>query len=257
MTLAVRESVRSELAALVGENQVHSDPAICAAMAVDEVIPQFAVFPTTAEGVAAVLLYASENRLAIIPRGHGTKVATGNPPRQYDIALSLQELRRVIHFEPADLTIGVEAGITLREFQKIVGKHNLSLPLDPRGGAESSIGGIIAANAAGPLRQGFGGPRDMVIGLKIATTDGKIAKTGGRVVKNVAGYDLGKLLTGSMGTLGVIVEANFKLFTKQAAYAQRLALKAGTLDMARELAAQYPALAARSPPYAATRWPGA
>src|SRR5208283_1646515 len=103
------------------------------------------------------------------------------------IALSLRDLKRVIHYEPADLSIGVEAGMTFQEFQNLVGQSGLWLPLDPRGGAESSIGGIIAANAAGPLRQGFGGPRDMVIGLKIATADGKVVKTGGRVVKNVAG----------------------------------------------------------------------
>jgi glycolate oxidase FAD binding subunit len=234
MTLAVRESVRSELSALLGENQVCSDAAICKSMAVDEMVPQFAAFPKTAEGVASVLHYASEHRLALIPRGRGTKVAMGSPPRQYDIALLLQELRRVIHFEPADLTIGVEAGMTLREFQELVGKHNLWLPLDPRGGGESSIGGIIAANAAGPLRQGYGGPRDMVIGLKIATTDGKIAKTGGRVVKNVAGYDLGKLLTGSLGTLGVIVEANLKLFPRHSAHGT-FALKAAQLDIATAL----------------------
>ncbi len=80
-----------------------------------------------------------------------------------------RELNRVIHYEPADLTISVEAGMTFGEFQDLVGRSGLWLPLDPRGGAESSIGGIIAANAAGPLRQGFGGPRDMVLGLKIAT----------------------------------------------------------------------------------------
>jgi glycolate oxidase FAD binding subunit len=94
--------------------------------------------------------------------------------------------------------------------------------------------GIIAANAAGPLRQGFGGPRDMVLGLKIATTDGKIAKTGGRVVKNVAGYDFGKLLTGSFGTLGVMVEASLKLFPKPPERAT-FAMRAGTLGIARDL----------------------
>jgi glycolate oxidase FAD binding subunit len=184
--------------------------------------------------VAAVLHFASERQLALIPRGYGTKVSTGTRPRRYDIALSIRDLKRVIHYEPADLTIGVEAGMTLGEFQNLVGQSGLWLPLDPRGGSDSSMGGIIAANAAGPLRQGFGGPRDMVIGLKIATTDGKIAKTGGRVVKNVAGYDLGKLLTGSMGTLGVIVEASLKLFPKPAERAT-FTIRAGTLGIARDL----------------------
>jgi glycolate oxidase FAD binding subunit len=158
----------------------------------------------------------------------------GNPPRRYDIALSLGELNRVIHYESADLTVSVESGMRFKEFQELVGRNGLWLPVDPRGGGDSSIGGIIAVNAAGPLRQGFGSLRDMVLGLKIATTDGKVAKTGGRVVKNVAGYDLGKLLTGSFGTLGVIVEACLKLFPKPPERAT-FAMRAGALGVARDL----------------------
>jgi len=233
VTLAV-DSVRTELAALVGQSHVLADPAACAALAVDGKVPDCAVSPSTAEQVAAVLRYASEHHLALIPRGKGSKLSTGNPPRRYDVALPLGELNRVIHFEPADLTITVEAGMTFGDFQALAGRNGLWLPLDPRGGAESSLGGIIAANAAGPLRQGFGGPRDMVLGLKIATPEGKIAKTGGRVVKNVAGYDLGKLLTGSFGTLGVIVEASLKLFPKPPERAT-FTLRAGTLGIARDL----------------------
>jgi glycolate oxidase FAD binding subunit len=158
----------------------------------------------------------------------------GNPPRQYDITLALRELNRVVHYEPADLTISVEPAMTFGDFQSLVGRNGLWLPLDPRGGANATMGGIIAANAAGPLRQAFGGPRDMVLGLKIATTDGKVAKTGGRVVKNVAGYDLGKLLTGSFGTLGVIVEACLKLFPKPPERAT-FTMRAGKLGIARDL----------------------
>jgi len=233
VSLAV-DAVRAELAALVGPSHVLTDPAACAALAVDGKAPDCAVAPATAEQVAAVLRYASEHHLALIPLGKGTKLSMGNPPRRYDVALSLRELNRITHYEPADLTISVEAGMTFGEFQNLVGRSGLWLPLDPRGGAGSTIGGIIAANAAGPLRQGFGGPRDMVLGLKIAITDGKIAKTGGRVVKNVAGYDLGKLLTGSFGTLGVIVEASLKLFPKPPERAT-FTLRAGTLGIARDL----------------------
>jgi glycolate oxidase FAD binding subunit len=233
VTLAV-DSVRAELAALVGPSHVLTDHAACAALAVDGKIPDYAVAPATAEQVAATLRYAGEHHLAVIPRRNGTKLSAGNPPRRYDLALSLRELNRVIHYEPADLTISVEVGMTFGEFQTLVGRNGLWLPLDPRGGAEASLGGIIAANAAGPLRQGFGGPRDMVLGLKIATTDGKVVKTGGRVVKNVAGYDLGKLLTGSFGTLGVIVEASLKLFPKPPERAT-FTLRAGTLGVARDL----------------------
>ena len=227
-------AVDSELSALLGPSHVLTDPTACAALAVDGKIPECVVTPVTAEHVAAVLRYAAEHHLAVIPRGNGTKLSTGNPPRRYDIALSLAALNRVIHHEPADLTITVEAGMPFGAFQNHVGQGGLWLPLDPRGGGESTIGGIIAANAAGPLRQGFGGPRDMVLGLKIALPDGKIAKTGGRVVKNVAGYDLGKLLTGSYGTLGVIVEASLKLFPKPPERAT-FAMGAGTLGTARDL----------------------
>jgi glycolate oxidase FAD binding subunit len=227
-------SLRADLEALVGQGSVLLDSADCGAFSVDGRIPDCAVAPSTAEQVAAVLHYAGEHHLALIPCGSGTKLAMGNPPRRYDVALSLKELNRVIHYEPADLTITVEAGMPFGAFQDLVGKSGLWLPLDPRGGREASIGGIIAANAAGPLRQGFGGPRDMVLGLKIATPDGKIAKTGGRVVKNVAGYDLGKLLTGSFGTLGVIVEASLKLFPRPPERAT-FSMRAGTLGIAREL----------------------
>ncbi len=224
----------SELAAVAGAPEVVAERAACAAFAVDGIIPGSVATPSTAEQVAALLACANEHSLAFIPFGSGTKLSTGNLPRRFDSALSLSKLNRLIHYEPADLTITVEPGMKFGEFQELVGRNGLWLPLDPRGGAKSTIGGIIAANAAGPLRQGYGGPRDMVLGLKVATTDGKIAKTGGRVVKNVAGYDLGKLLTGSFGTLGVIVEASLKLFTKPPARAT-FKLPAATLAVARDL----------------------
>ena len=233
MTLAV-DSVRADLAVLLGPSRVQAGAAACAAMSVDGKVPDCTVYPAMAEQVAAVLHYSGEHHLGLVARGKGTKLSMGNPPRRYDIALSLGELNRVVHYEPADLTISVEAGIPFGEFQNLVGGNGLWLPLDPRGGAGATLGGIIAANAAGPLRQGFGGPRDMVLGLKIATTDGKVAKTGGRVVKNVAGYDLGKLLTGSFGTLGVIVEACVKLFPKPPERAT-FTMRAGTLGIARDL----------------------
>ncbi|MBZ5670311.1 MAG: FAD-binding oxidoreductase [Acidobacteriia bacterium] len=233
MTLAV-ESWRTELASLVGESRLVTEPEACAALAADGKVPNCVVYPPTAKQVAAVLRYAAEHDLAIIPCRNGTKLSTGNPPRRYDLALSLKDLNHVWHYEPADLTISVEPGMKLGDFQHFVGRDRLWLPLDPRGGVRASIGGIIAANAAGPLRQGFGGPRDMVLGLKIATTDGKIVKTGGRVVKNVAGYDLIKLLIGSYGTLGVIVEANFKLYPKPAERVT-FTVRVGTLAIAREL----------------------
>jgi glycolate dehydrogenase FAD-binding subunit len=206
------ETARSEIAAIVGEKYVATDEQARAALSVDDKTPQMVVYPSSAEQVAATLRYASERGLAVIPCRNGTKLAIGNPPRKYDIALSLKNLNRVWHYEPADLTVSVEPGMKFGDFQRFVGRRKLWLPLNPAGGEQASLGGIVATHAAGSYRRHYGTPRDMVLGMKIATTEGKVVKTGGRVVKNVAGYDLAKLLIGSYGTLGVIVEISFKLF---------------------------------------------
>jgi glycolate oxidase FAD binding subunit len=161
-------------------------------------------------------------------------MGTGNPPRRYDAALALKEMNQVWYYEPADLVVSVEPGMKFGDFQHFVGRHKLWLPLDPPGGARSSLGGILAANASGPLRQLYGSPRDMVLGMKIATTEGKLVRTGGRVVKNVAGYDLAKLLIGSYGTLGVIVEASLKLYPLPAERATFI-LSTSTPDSVRDL----------------------
>ena len=233
MTTAV-ESVHWALAEIVGEARVVSEPTACAARAVAGRVPRHIVDTPTAESVAAVLKFASDHDLAVIPHGNGTKLALGCPPSRYDLALSLKDLNPVRHYEPADLTISVEAGMKLGDLQDFLGRDGLWLPLDPRGGANATIGGILATNSAGPLRLRFGSARDMVLGIKVATTEGKLIKSGGRVVKNVAGYDLCKLLVGSYGTLGVIVEASLKLFPRPASRATWV-LEPGTLGLARDL----------------------
>lgn len=182
------------------------------AYAVDGITPETVVYPASAEEAAQALKEAAEQRLAVIPCRNGTKLQTGNIPRRYDVALCLKQMNSVWHYEPADLTASVEPGMKLGDFEHLLSRHGLWLPLDPPGGMKASLGGIAATNAAGPLRLKYGAPRDFIIGMKIATTSGEIVKTGGRVVKNVAGYDLARLLTGSYGTLGVIVELSLKLF---------------------------------------------
>jgi glycolate oxidase FAD binding subunit len=227
------ESIRTELANTVGESRVVSDAAARAGAAVDGVTPASVIYPASAEQVAETLKYASDRGLALIPFRNGTKLGVGNVPRRYDLALSLKDLNQVWHYEPADLTVSVEPGMKLGDFQHFVARDRLWLPLDPAGGARASIGGILAANASGPLRLRYGTARDMVVGMKIATAEGKLIKTGGRVVKNVAGYDLAKLLIGSYGTLGVIVEASFKLFPRPAE-SSTVVVFAATLEVARE-----------------------
>jgi len=192
------------------------------------------VYPSTAEHVAQVLGYASEHELAVIPCRNATTLDIGNPPSRYDLALSLKEMNRVWHYEPDDLTVSVEPGMKFGDLQHFLARRRLWLPLDPPGGDRASLGGILSTNAAGPLRIHYGAPRDMTLGMKIATTDGKVIKTGGRVVKNVAGYDLAKVLIGSYGTLGVIVEACLKLFPLPAERAT-FAFTGATLGMARDL----------------------
>lgn len=233
MTTAL-QSAEAEFASLVGASRVVSDPASCAALGVDGQVPRYVVYPPSAEQVAAVLRCAAEHDLAVIPCRNATKLGVGNPPRRYDVALSLKEMNRVWHYEPADLTVTAEPGLKLGDFQHFVSRQGLWLPLDPPGGGRASLGGIVATNASGPLRLHYGAPRDMVLGMKIATTEGKVIKTGGRVVKNVAGYDIAKLLIGSYGSLGVIVETSFKLFPLPAERAT-FVLSPGTLGVARDL----------------------
>lgn len=228
------QSAYAEFAAIVGDACVVTDPAVCRTHAVDGQAPGVVVYPQSAEEVAAVLKCAADRSLAVIPGRSLTKIATGNPPRRYDIALSLKDLNRVWYYEPADLVISVEPGMKFGDLQHLLTRDRLWLPLDPVGGARSSIGGILAANSAGPLRVRYGTPRDMTIGMKIATTGGKIIKTGGRVVKNVTGYDISKLMIGSCGTLGVIVEASFKLYPIPVGRVT-FVLTAGTLERVRAL----------------------
>jgi glycolate oxidase FAD binding subunit len=228
------ETMQRELTAVVGASRVVSDPAACAGLSVDGKAPQCIVYPASAEEVAAVLRRAAELGLGVIPCRNGTKVGVGNPPRRYDVALSLKDMNRVWHYEADDLTVTVEPGMKFGDFQHFVGRQGLWLPLDPPGGARASLGGIVATNSTGPLRLYYGAPRDMVLGMKIATVEGKVVKAGGRVVKNVAGYDIAKLLIGSYGTLGVIVETSFKLFPLPAER-ETFIIVAGTLGIARDL----------------------
>ncbi|HZS46880.1 MAG TPA: FAD-binding oxidoreductase [Blastocatellia bacterium] len=177
---------------------------------VDGCRPVVTVAPKTYEEVAEVLRFADIEGLKVLPFGTGTRLHIGNIPKKIDIALSTARLNQVISYEPADLTAIAEAGVPLVDFFARTSANGQWLPVDPPGKG-STLGGVIATNAFGPLRTFYGTPRDYVIGLKIVAADGTLIKTGGRVVKNVAGYDLNKLFIGSFGTLGVIVETAFKL----------------------------------------------
>jgi glycolate oxidase FAD binding subunit len=181
------------------------------------VLPQMVVEPTSEEEVAAALAFANREGLKVLVRGGGTQLGMGFPPRRGDILLSTTRLAEVVEYNPHDLTVTVQAGIRLEALQQTLAQAGQWLALDPPLPAEATIGGVVATNATGARRLRYGGVRDQIIGVRVVTADGTIAKGGGKVVKNVAGYDLPKLFTGSLGTLGVIVAASFRLYPVPAA----------------------------------------
>lgn len=170
-----------------------------------------AVEPADEKETAAILRNANETGQAVIPTGGGTKLDWGNPPRKADVLLSMRRQNQVIEHAWADLTVTVEAGCTIAELQRKLAEHGQRLAIDPLWPERATIGGVLSTNDSGALRLGYGSLRDLIIGITLVLADGTIAKSGGKVVKNVAGYDLPKLATGGLGTLGVITRAVFRL----------------------------------------------
>jgi glycolate dehydrogenase FAD-binding subunit len=173
-------------------------------------MPREIVEPTSAEDVAAVLAAASNARTSVVIRGGGTKIGWGRKPTSVDLVLSTKGLNAVVAHEHADLTATVQAGARLDEVNHMLARHGQWLPIESAFD-ESTIGGAIATNDSGPLRHRYGTPRDLLIGIRLALADGRLIKAGGNVVKNVAGYDIGRLMSGSHGSLAAIVSATFKL----------------------------------------------
>ena len=173
--------------------------------------PQVVVEPGTEQELAQVLKLANDAGLAVIPRGGGTKLDWGNPPKRADVVLSTARLNRIIEHAWADLTVTVEAGCTIQVLQETLAQHGQRLALDPLWPDRATVGGVLSTNDSGSLRLRFGALRDLIIGVTLALPDGTLASSGGKVVKNVAGYDLPKLATGALGTLGVITRAVFRL----------------------------------------------
>src|SRR5437016_5256298 len=173
--------------------------------------PDAAVFPGSVEEVSAVIALVGEFGLPVIPWGGGTAASVGLPSARAGLVLGLRRLNRLVEHEPGDLTVTVEAGTTVGELQAALRGRGQWLSLDPADAERATIGGVLATNASGPRRHLYGTARDLLIGVTVVTAEGAIVRGGGKVVKNVAGYDLPKLFVGSYGTLGVIVEATFKL----------------------------------------------
>jgi glycolate oxidase FAD binding subunit len=202
----------SRLATIAGPAHVISDSPNLTAYEISGRKPVAVVSPGTIEEVAEIVKFAAAEKLAIVPTGARTKLQMGLPPKQYDVALDMRRLDRVTAYDPADLTLAVEPGISLARLARTLAEHKQWLPLGAPFEDHSTIGGTIASGVDGTFRQSYGTPRDYVLGIEFVTGEGACAKSGGRVVKNVTGYDLHKLMIGALGTLGIITKINFRTF---------------------------------------------
>lgn len=173
--------------------------------------PSLAFAPASVDDLARCLAAISEAGLSAAPWGGGTQIGLGNLPEALDIVLDTRRLQDLVRFEPGDLTVGVQAGCTLSELNSRLAEHGQMLPVDAADPERATIGGLVAAGLSGPRRYGYGALRDLIIGITVVLPDGRIAKGGGNVVKNVTGFDMMRLYHGSLGALAVIVQVNFKL----------------------------------------------
>jgi glycolate oxidase FAD binding subunit len=206
------EACVTRLEEIVGGAHVLTDPAELSKRQVDGLRPSAVAQPADAAQIAEVIRFASAEKLAVIACAGCTKLGIGSPPARYDIALDLTRMNRVLACDPRDLTLGVEPGARIEDLLRILAEQKQFLPLAVPFSDRATIGGIVAANSSSPLRHSYGGVRDFCLGMEFVTGEGVVSKSGGRVVKNVTGYDLHKLLIGSLGTLAVITRVNFRTF---------------------------------------------
>ena len=195
--------------------------------------------PSSTEAAAAVLRGLNENSSKVRFAGGGTKTSWGNPVDDIDARLETTELSRILEHNAGDLTVVVEAGVEVGTLQAAAGEKDQMLAIDAFDPGGATVGGVVAAADSGPLRHRYGPMRDLVLGVTVVLADGTIAKSGGKVIKNVAGYDLGKLFSGSLGTLGLIARVALRLHPKPprtvtlvASAARPAALQAAALAIA-------------------------
>ena len=203
-------ALHNELKHIVGTSGILPEEQV-ESYAFDGYVPKAVVLPASIQEMQDVLRFAAKQDLSVLPAGAGTKLGIGNLPQKVDVVLATTRLNSVIEYEPADLTVTVEAGISLAVLQTELAKYRQFLSLNPPYAARSTIGGIVATNVSGSFRLRHGTARNQVLGLKVVHANGTVAKSGGKVVKNVAGYDLNKLYIGAFGTLGIITEVALKL----------------------------------------------
>ncbi|MBA3791556.1 MAG: FAD-binding oxidoreductase [Rubrobacter sp.] len=205
--MQTERGITGDLRQIVGSDNVRE---ATAEDAIEGVQPALVVEPGSVEEISGIMKLAAREGLAVSPRGGGTKTHLGDAPRQLDLIVSTTRMNEIMEHTPGDQIFRAEAGVRLEDLQEQVSASDQMLALDPpESGA--TLGGIIAANSSGPRRYKYGTVRDLIIGITVVLHDGTVAKAGSKVVKNVAGYDLSKLFTGSLGTLGIIATANFRL----------------------------------------------
>ena len=209
--MAVAQPLRERLSDLLEEAALAPEDSL-GDYAVDGCIPTAVAFPSSEAQLASVLALASREGLTVVPRGNGNLSTLGNLPQSVDIVLVTTSLEPLIDHRPGDLTVTVGAGVTLGALQERLSAAEQWLPLDPPLAPRRTIGSVLATDLSGPLSLSQGLARDLVIGMKVAGPDGEVTKSGGKVVKNVTGFDLAKLHIGALGTLGVILEASFKVW---------------------------------------------
>src|SRR5579862_4488730 len=188
-----------------------------------------ASLPKSPQELAETLATAAARKQTIALSGASSKQLMGGPIEAADVSVSTAAMTRVLQYEPRDLTISVEAGMRYADLDRLLAQNRQMIPLDPPFAESATMGGILAANSSGPRRRLYGTARDLVIGMTFATLEGKLVQSGGMVVKNVAGLDMGKIMIGSFGTLAAIAVVNFKLLPRPAAEASVL-LAFETLD---------------------------
>lgn len=232
MTAVDSRALAERLAGIAGPDQVTLAPGLV----VEGLPAPLAVTPLTQEQVATMLAAAREVGAAVVPWGGGTQQRRGPPPERLDLVLHTTRLTRIVEWEPADLTACLETGLTLAAAQEALAAQGQQIPVEAPCADRATLGGLVATATVGPRRWLYGSWRDLVIGMRVALVDGSVITSGGRVVKNVQGYDMAKLFTGSLGTLGVIVQVNVKLAPLPAA--RRLMVARGPLSAALALLAE-------------------
>ncbi len=215
MSSALISSIASRFENIVGNAFVKTEADAVADYGVDGLLPSAVVLPENAEQSAEIVKIAAREKFAVIPCGARTSLSIGLAPSRYDVALDMTRLQGIAHYDPGDLTISVDAGMRLAELARILAEKNQFLPLVVPFFENATIGGAIASGLDSPLRHFYGTARDFLIGAEFVDGTGALAKSGGRVVKNVTGYDFHKLLTGSLGSLAVITRLNFRTYPVQ------------------------------------------